>query len=155
MKALVVVACGLQKLWLLGSRAQTQYLWCTDLVARGMWDFPSPGIKSVSPALAGGFFTTEPPGKPCILFSQHSWFVDGSFSCFPRTFFKLIKAIFSIISRNFMWQVGYRCMCLVGYFDPISIKYVSVCVCMREREREILHYLLFHFSDYSFLLQKK
>ena len=26
--------------------------------------FPVPGIESVSPALAGGFFTTEPPGKP-------------------------------------------------------------------------------------------
>jgi len=30
-------------------------------------DLPSPGIKPVSPALTGGFFTTEPPGKPCIL----------------------------------------------------------------------------------------
>ena len=27
-------------------------------------DLPDPGIKLVSPALAGGFFTTEPPGKP-------------------------------------------------------------------------------------------
>ena len=27
-------------------------------------DFPDPGIEAVSPALAGGFFTTEPPGKP-------------------------------------------------------------------------------------------
>ena len=26
-------------------------------------DLPDPGIKSASPALAGGFFTTEPPGK--------------------------------------------------------------------------------------------
>ena len=26
--------------------------------------FPSPGIKPASPALAGGFFTTKPPGKP-------------------------------------------------------------------------------------------
>ena len=25
---------------------------------------PGPGIELVSPALAGGFFTTEPPGKP-------------------------------------------------------------------------------------------
>ena len=25
--------------------------------------FPDPGIKPASPALAGGFFTTEPPGK--------------------------------------------------------------------------------------------
>ena len=26
-------------------------------------DLPDPGIESASPALAGGFFTTEPPGK--------------------------------------------------------------------------------------------
>ena len=29
-------------------------------------DLPIPGIKPISPALAGGFFTTEPPGKPNI-----------------------------------------------------------------------------------------
>ena len=29
-----------------------------------MWDLSRPGIEPVSPALAGGFFTTEPPGKP-------------------------------------------------------------------------------------------
>ena len=28
-----------------------------------MWDLPGPGVKPVSPALAGGFFTTEAPGK--------------------------------------------------------------------------------------------
>ena len=27
-------------------------------------DLPDPGIKPVSPTLAGGFFTTEPRGKP-------------------------------------------------------------------------------------------
>ena len=27
-------------------------------------DPPDPGVKTTSPALAGGFFTTEPPGKP-------------------------------------------------------------------------------------------
>ena len=26
-------------------------------------DLPDPGIEPVSPALAGGFFTTEPPGR--------------------------------------------------------------------------------------------
>ena len=30
-------------------------------------DLPDPGIKLASPALAGGFFTTEPPGKPDII----------------------------------------------------------------------------------------
>ena len=31
---------------------------------RGMWDFPRPGLEPVSPALAGRFSTTAPPGKP-------------------------------------------------------------------------------------------
>ena len=26
-------------------------------------DLPRPGIEPMTPALAGGFFTTEPPGK--------------------------------------------------------------------------------------------
>ena len=29
-------------------------------------DHPDPGIESASPALAGAFFPTEPPGKPCL-----------------------------------------------------------------------------------------
>ena len=42
-------------------------------------DLPSPGIEPTSPALAGRFFTSEPPVKPiciCYLFSIHSP-VDG------------------------------------------------------------------------------
>ena len=38
-----------------GSRAQ---------LLRGMWDLPRPGLIPVSPALAGRFSTTSPPGKP-------------------------------------------------------------------------------------------
>ena len=33
-----------------------------------MWDLPGPGLEPVSPALAGGFLTTEPPGKPFSCF---------------------------------------------------------------------------------------
>ena len=29
-----------------------------------MRDLPASGFKPMSPALAGGFFTTEPPAKP-------------------------------------------------------------------------------------------
>ena len=35
------------------------------LLLRSMWDLPGPGLEPVSPALAGGFLTTAPPGKPC------------------------------------------------------------------------------------------
>ena len=31
-----------------------------------MWDRPGSGIELMSPALAGGFFTTEPPRKPAF-----------------------------------------------------------------------------------------
>ena len=34
-------------------------------------DLPNPGIKSMSPTLAGRFFTTEPPGKPMLLVTQY------------------------------------------------------------------------------------
>ena len=51
-------------------------MWRTGLVLRNMWDLPGPGLEPVSPALAGGFLTTAPPGKPynIILVSgvQHS-----------------------------------------------------------------------------------
>ena len=29
-------------------------------------DLPDPGIEPASPVLAGGFFITEPPGKPTL-----------------------------------------------------------------------------------------
>ena len=37
-----------------GARAQ---------LLRGTWDLPRPGLEPVSPALAGRFSTTAPPGK--------------------------------------------------------------------------------------------
>ena len=43
--------------------AWTQQLWQIDLLC-SMWDLPKSEIKPVSPTLAGGFFTTEPSGKP-------------------------------------------------------------------------------------------
>ena len=33
-------------------------------------DLPNPGMEPMSPALAGGFFTAEPPRKPLILVSD-------------------------------------------------------------------------------------
>ena len=38
--------------------------WWSKLSFPSPGDPPDPGIQPVSPALAGRFFTTEPPGKP-------------------------------------------------------------------------------------------
>ena len=49
-----------------GSQAlsRPQELWRTSLLALRHGDLPRPGIEPMSPALAGGFTTTEPLGKP-------------------------------------------------------------------------------------------
>ena len=56
-------SCSLQalehRLSSCGSRAQ---------LLHGTWDLPRPGLEPVSPALAGGFLTTAPPGKPDMEF---------------------------------------------------------------------------------------
>ena len=66
--ALVVVARGLSNC---GSRALERRLSSCGAQAsllRGMWYLPEPGLEPVSPALAGGFLTTAPPGKPRNVF---------------------------------------------------------------------------------------
>ena len=55
---------------------------------RGTWGLPRSGIKLVSPALAGRFLTTEPPGKPpravlrCVLSpvpcGHPDWWAEGA-----------------------------------------------------------------------------
>ena len=78
----------LQYLWLPGSRA-----WAisvvhssSSLLLCGMWDLPGPGIETLSPALAGRFLTTRPPGKPqdrdFNLYTQPSFILSLLFGFF-------------------------------------------------------------------------
>ena len=59
-----------------------------------MWDLPRPGLKPVSPALAGRFSTTVPPGKP-----PKSWFfekinkIDKPLARFTKKKGRRLKAI--------------------------------------------------------------
>ena len=63
-RASVVVACGLSSCgsWALERRLSSCGTGAQLL--RTMRDLPGPGIKPVSPALAGGYSTTAPSGKP-------------------------------------------------------------------------------------------
>ena len=56
--------CGCNS-WSLEHRLNSWGAWAW--LFRGMWDHSRPGIEPMSPALVGGFFTTEPPGKPLFL----------------------------------------------------------------------------------------
>ena len=65
-QASVVVACGLSSCgsWALERRLSSCGAWAQPLCS--MWDLPRPGLEPVSPALAGRFPTTAPPGKLCL-----------------------------------------------------------------------------------------
>ena len=41
--------------------------YCSRLPYLSPGHLPNQGIELTSPALVGGFFTTEPPGKPCVI----------------------------------------------------------------------------------------
>ena len=60
---MAAVAHGLssRSSWALEHRLKRYGTWAWLL--HGMWDLPGPGIEPMSPALADGFFTTEPPEK--------------------------------------------------------------------------------------------
>ena len=65
-------AHGLQQLWHMGFGSCASWALECRLsscgaraqLLRGMWDLPGPELEPVYPALAGGFLTTAPPGKP-------------------------------------------------------------------------------------------
>ena len=53
-----------------------------------MWDLPRPGIEPVSLALAGGFSTTAPPGKPL-----------------PKLIYRFNTISTKLSARIFLWNV--------------------------------------------------
>ena len=54
-------------------------------------DLPNPGIEPVSPALAGKFFTTAPPGKPYVVFGEMLIYIFRPFFFFLLDFLFLLS----------------------------------------------------------------
>ena len=61
--ASVVVARGLSSCGSRGLERRLSSCGAQAQLLRGRWDLPGPGLEPLSPALAGGFLTTAPPGK--------------------------------------------------------------------------------------------
>ena len=77
---------------------------------RGMWDLPRPGLEPVSPALAGRFPTTAPPGKPSIHF----------FCCCSPDFITSV-----VLSSNLLILSS---ACLNLFLNPYSVFFILVIV---------------------------
>ena len=58
---------------------------------RGMWDLPRLGLEPMSPALAGRFSTTAPPGKPLNSFFNRA---EGKYRKFYSTFMWIVQALY-------------------------------------------------------------
>ena len=73
----------------------------------GMWDLPRPGLEPVSPALAGRFSTTAPPGKPYKFFKCIYFTFTYSFSNTVPFFFKFLFIclfIYGCVGSSFLCE---------------------------------------------------
>ena len=70
-----------------------------------MWDLPGSGIEPVSPALAGGSFTTEPSGKPPMSLSTKPLRTD----MWPYFFTTVHSTFQSLISSELWHLTGDEC----------------------------------------------
>ena len=93
----------------------------------GVWDLPRPGLEPVSPALAGRFSTTAPPGKPPDLFLL---------LCFPLLLFtKRILSIHNGLPQGALplcLNVKPKCLCSGRHPDPVHL-------CLAARRKKLTH----------------
>ena len=78
-----------------------------ELSCYGRWSLPRVGIEPVSPALAGGFLTTVPPGKSRFPFLEVKPVIQ-------RLWFSSLN--FKHLSMK-LWQLdGRTCVCVCSFF---------------------------------------
>ena len=66
-----------------------------------MWDLPRPGLEPASPALAGRFSTTAPPGKP------YPTSFDMSYSCCHLVPFSKFWNLYFLNPLRCLWSMSY------------------------------------------------
>ena len=75
-----------------------------------MWDLPRPGLKPVSPALAGRFSTTAPPGKP----------YTELFNKLPYSF-RVAVPLYSPTSK--VWVIQFLCILTNIWYHHYFLKF--------------------------------
>ena len=98
-----------------------------------MWDLPGSGIISKSPAWAGGFFTTEPPGKPQALYFGSPLLIVPFYrpKCEMVASFEIIFAIFFFLFDNLKKIYG-TSLVVQWLRCPASTAGARVCSLVRE-----------------------
>ena len=95
----------------------------------GMWDLPRPGLEPVSPALAGRFSTTAPPGKPYSIFNcfqakSKNPYLDSQGSMYLSCLFSFIHylscSVFSMHTYLSASLVNYGSLYLRAFLRLVS-----------------------------------
>ena len=98
--------------------------YCSRLPFPPPGDIPDPGIELVSPAtpaLAGRFFTSEPPGEPLLCFSFHFF----SYYLIFRLISSLIHWLFGSMLFNLHVFVDFQLFSVTSSFTQLSKKILS------------------------------
>ena len=101
-----------------GSRAQ---------LLRSMWDLPRPGLEPVSPALAGRFPTTAPPGKPVktlFVFFQLLTSTKGN----PASYLWQYGLVWSIFVVYINGLIQFMLLCLISFVQYHVCEIYLYCV---------------------------
>ena len=97
-----------------------------------MWDLPGPGLEPLSPALAGEFLTTVPPGKSqaCNIFEERS--ADSLIGvpsyvslCFSLAAFGIIT-LFLILPFNYDMS-SYWSLWVHLVWNSLCFLYLDIC----------------------------
>ena len=74
-------------------------------------NLPDPGIGPESPALAGGFFTTEPPGKTLVALD----FIYSVQTIHPDTLLLLLSHFSRVLPFGILWTVARQAPLSMGF----------------------------------------
>ena len=83
-------------------------------------DLPNPGVKPASPAMAGRFFTTEPPRKPNGRDNSHY----NCFYMFPKETNKKRADSEDDLKAHMSWKPGRHCEPMMQF--PVSFRWIFI-----------------------------
>ena len=103
-----------------------------------MWDLPGPGLEPVPPALAGGFLTTVPPGKPpSFLFKKTIFFqaVLGLQQTFVCRFLHGYKFPTFLDRYQRLWLQDHMIRVCLGLWETAKLPSKSGCTILHSHQQ--------------------
>ena len=113
-------------------------------------DLPNPGVKTVSLALAGKFFTTEPPGKPILSIKKY---INVQCSLFPMA--STIGNLFFSSRYHHITQIFVEYFMRPKQIHAVHVTVDTTCVtekCVHEERDFKLHDEIFNCMVYTRVL---